>query len=582
MTDSRTDKKFFLFTCLALALGTLALYWPVTSFPFIRFDDNEYIYENPITQAGLTWPGFVWAFNGIHVGNWHPASWLSHMLDCQIFGLNAGGHHLVNVLFHTANALLLFVFLRSTTGAHWRSAIVAALFAWHPLHVESVAWVAERKDELSTFFWLLAIMAYAKSSDKWRVASDKPAVPLVTRHSSLFYWLALIFCALAMLSKPMAVTLPFTLLLVDVWPLKRIQNLEFRIQNLKHLIIEKIPFFILSFGLCVVTFLAQRSAGAVSPVELSSRLGNVPVAYARYLANAFWPSDLAIVYPYVYRWPLAAIAGAVLLLILISALAIRLLGQRPWLAAGWFWFLGTLVPVIGFVQVGAQSMADRYFYIPSIGLFIALVWSVTEFCAARPNGKIILSLIGGSALLGCVLATTVQINYWRNSETLFLHALDVTRNNYVAANALGKVYEMNGQNVRALVLYREAVRIEPRYANGQYNLGLCLILLGLNDQAFEHLAAAAQNDPGNADAQFNLGVFFLQNKRWADAAHGFETTLRLRPEFAPAHLHLAEALAALGKFPEAAAQYREALRLQPDVTVQKKLEALLAAHPEIH
>ena len=229
MTDPRTDKKFFLFTCLALALGTLALYWPVTSFPFIRFDDNEYIYENPVTQAGLKWSGFVWAFNGIHVGNWHPLSWLSHMLDCQIFGLNAGGHHLVNVLFHTANALLLFLFLRATTGAHWRSAVVAALFAWHPLHVESVAWVAERKDELSTFFWLLTLMAYARyvlGSDKWRVASDKPADPLFTRHSSLFYWLALLFCALAMLSKPMAVTLPFTLLLVDVWPLKRMQNAE--------------------------------------------------------------------------------------------------------------------------------------------------------------------------------------------------------------------------------------------------------------------------------------------------------------------------------------------------------------------
>ena len=585
MTDPRTDKKFFLFTCLALALGTLALYWPVTSFPFIRFDDNEYIYENPVTQAGLKWSGFVWAFNGIHVGNWHPLSWLSHMLDCQIFGLNAGGHHLVNVLFHTANALLLFLFLRATTGAHWRSAVVAALFAWHPLHVESVAWVAERKDELSTFFWLLTLMAYARyvlGSDKWRVASDKPADPLFTRHSSLFYWLALLFCALAMLSKPMAVTLPFTLLLVDVWPLKRMQNAECRMQNLKKLLFEKIPFFLLSFALCAVTFLAQRSAGAVSPVELSSRLGNVPVAYARYLANAFWPSDLAIVYPYVYRWPIAAIAGATLLLVLVSALAIRLLGQRPWLAAGWFWFLGTLVPVIGFVQVGAQSMADRYFYIPSIGLFIVLVWGVTEFCAARPNGKIMLSLIGGSALLGCVLATAVQINYWRNSETLFLHALDMTRNNYVAANALGKVYEMKGDNVRALVLYREAVRIEPRYANGQYNLGLCLILFGLNDQAFEHLAAAAQNDPGNADAQYNLGVFFLQNQRWADAAHGFETTLRLRPEFAPAHLHLAEALVALGKFPEAAAQYREALRRQPDVAARKKLEALLTAHPEIH
>ena len=227
MNDERADKKFFLFACLALALGTLALYWPVTGYPFINFDDPEYISENPVTQAGLTWHGFVWAFNGIHVGNWHPASWLSHMVDCQLFGLNAGGHHLVNVLFHIANTLLLFAFLRSATGANWRSAFVAALFAWHPLHVESVAWISERKDVLSTFFWLLTIIAYARyaqGSDKWRVASDQSAAPPVTHHSSLFYALALLFCALALLSKPMAVTLPFTLRLVDVWPLGRVKG----------------------------------------------------------------------------------------------------------------------------------------------------------------------------------------------------------------------------------------------------------------------------------------------------------------------------------------------------------------------
>jgi hypothetical protein len=547
MTAVRTDKKFFLFACLALALGTLALYWPVTHFPFINFDDDEYVADNPVTQAGLTWHGLVWAFNGIHVGNWHPASWLSHMIDCQLFGVNAGGHHLVNVLFHITNTLLLFAFLRSTTGFEWRSAFVAALFAWHPLHVESVAWVSERKDVLSTFFWLLTIIAYArytKGSDEWRVMSDKPAAPLVTRHSSLFYALALVFCALAMLSKPMAVTLPFTLLLVDVWPLNRIQNPESRIQNFKNLLVEKTPFFLLSLALCAVTFFAQRSVGAVSSVGWSSRLGNVPVAYVRYLEKTFWPADLAIIYPYVYHWPVAAIAGATLLLGFISILALVLLRRNPWLASGWFWFLGTLVPVIGFVQVGAQSMADRYFYIPSIGLFSALVWGAAEFCANRPNGKIILSLIGGSALAGCVLTASLQISYWRSSVDLFLHALAVTQNNYVADNALGKTFEQAGDNARARALYEEAVRIEPRYAVSQFNLGLCLIGFGLKDAAFAHLAAAAQLDPGNPDAQFNLGVFFLQNKRWADAAHCFEATLKLRPEFAPARVHLAEALAA--------------------------------------
>ena len=306
------------------------------------------------------------------------------------------------------------------------------------------------------------------------------------------------------------------------------------------------------------------------------------MAYARYLEKAFWPADLAIVYPYVYHWPAPAIAGSVLLLAIVSVLALVLLRRRPWLAAGWFWFLGTLVPVIGFVQVGAQSMADRYFYIPGIGLFVVLVWGAAELCAARPNGKMVLALAGGSALVGCLFAASLQISYWRSSADLFLHALNVTQNNYVADNALGKVFEKNGDNVAALVLYREAVRIEPRYTVSQFNLGISLIAVGRKDEAFEHLAAAAKLDPGNADAQFNLGVFFLQNQRWPEAARCFEATLKLRPEFAPAHAHLAETLVKQGKFPEAAAQYREALRLKPDFDKANiELAGLLAEHPEL-
>jgi tetratricopeptide (TPR) repeat protein len=553
MKDARADSKFFLWVCLALALGTLALYWPVTDHPFTCIDDNEYIVNNPQTQAGLTWHGLVWAFNGIHVGNWHPASWLSHMVDCQLFGLNARGHHLVNVLFHIANTLLLFAFLRTATGFAWRSAFVAALFAWHPLHVESVAWIAERKDVLSTYFWLLTIIAYAQYA---RSAQEQEARskeqnnvnqnPCSLLHSPrfTFYALALVFCALALLSKPMAVTLPFTLLLLDVWPLNRIQNAEFRMQNFKKLLVEKIPFFLLSLALCAVTFLAQRGAGAVSPMEWSCRLGNVPVAYARYLGKTFWPVDLSLVYPYVYHWPILAIAGSVLLLALMSTLALVRFRRQSWLAAGWFWFLGTLVPVIGFVQVGAQSMADRYFYIPSVGLFVVLVWGAAELCAGHPKGPLILAVAGGSALLGCVLATSLQITHWQNSASVFLHAREVTQNNYVADNALGKVLELAGDYRGARVLYEEAVRIEPRYAISQYNLGLCLIGFGLRDQAFEHLVAATRLDPGNAGAQFNLGVFFQQNRRWADAARCFEMTLRLRPDFADAKTRLAALIAA--------------------------------------
>jgi protein O-mannosyl-transferase len=572
MPSARPWKSFTLLSLL-LAFGTAALYLPVLNFPFINFDDGDYITENPVTQAGLTWHGFIWAFNGIHVGNWHPLAWLSHELDCQLFGLNAGGHHLVNVLFHVANTLLLFVFLRDTTGAEWRSAVVAALFAWHPLHVESVAWIAERKDVLCGFFWLLTLLAYAAYAKNTQ---------LKNKNSKLFYALSLLACAAALLSKPMAVTLPFTLLLVDLWPLKRIQNSEFRIQNLKRLLLEKIPFFALSFGLCLITFLVQRTAGAVSPLAWSSRLGNVPVGYVRYLSKTFLPADLAIVYPYVYHWPPAGIAGAVFLLAAFSALAVVLLRDRPWFAAGWFWFLGTLVPVIGFVQVGAQSMADRYSYIPSIGFFIVVVWGAADYFTARPNGKFLLTLLGGGALLGCVLVTTRQIACWRSSQDLFLHAIGVTRNNYVAENALGKSFENDGDLARALVLYQDAVKIEPRYAISQYNFGLALIAAGQKDAALEHLAAAAKLDPNNPDAQFNLGVFFLQQKHFADAAGCFQATLKLRPDFATAHYRLGQALVSLGKFPDAAAEFRSALRRQNDFpAAQTELSTLLAAHPEL-
>ncbi len=573
MTSEPTDKRLFTLVGLLLTLGTLLLYWPTTDFSFINFDDDEYIYDNPVTRAGLTWHGLVWAFNGIHVANWHPLTWISHMVDCQIFAVDPGGHHLMNVLFHIANTLLLFAFLRSATGAMWRSAMVAALFAWHPLHVESVAWIAERKDVLSAFFWLLTIISYASYANYSKAQNSKFKV---------CYAAALFFCVCALLAKPMAVTLPFTLLLLDVWPLGRVQSSEFRIQNLQKLLLEKIPFFILSFGLCAVTFFVQRKAGAMSPVEFSSRLGNVPVAYVRYLSKLFWPTDLAIVYPYVYRWPTLIIIGSVLLIAVISALAVMLLRRKPWVAVGWFWFLGTLVPVIGLVQVGAQSMADRYTYFPAIGLFIVGVWGVTEICLARPHSQTILLILGGGAVIGCVLTADLQISYWRNSITLFLHAVEVTENNYVAANTLGKAFENKGDDLRAFVLYRESVRIEPRYPISQYNLGLALIGFCKKDEAFPHLVAAAHYDPNNADAQLNVGVYFLQEKHWPEAAQCFQSALRIRPEFANGHFRLGQTLIQMEKFPEAAAQLREALRWQKNLSAaEKELAGLLAAHPEL-
>ena len=575
MTPALSDKKLFTLICLVLALGTAALYWPITHHQFILFDDDEYISDNNHVTPGLNWTNAVWAFDGAHAANWHPLTWLSHQADCSVFGADPGGSHLVNLLFHVANTLLVFLFLRGTTDALWRSAFVAALFAWHPLHVDSVAWAAERKDVLSAFFWLLTLLAYARFADLSK--GHRP-------QAKVFYLGALAFFALGLLSKPMVVTLPFVLLLLDVWPLQRvcIPNSEFRIQELAKLVAEKIPFFALSLAGCVMTMRAQSTGGAVSSVELPSRLMNALLAYPRYLAKIFWPADLSIIYPYRYDWPAAAVLGAMVLLLAVSFLAVKLIRESPWVFAGWFWFLGVLVPTIGLIQVGAAAMADRYTYLPSIGFFVVLVWGAAEFCAARPDGKIILALVGGSALLGCVLATSIQIMHWRDSVSLFAHSLEVTENNYVTDNCLGKAFEQTGDPMRALVLYREAVRLEPRYPQSQFNLATCLIGFGQMDEALQHLQTAAELEPRNADIQFDLGVYFSQHARWTNAATCFRTALTVRPASAAAEHNLAGALVHLGRFAEAVPHYQQALRLQPDWAAAKtELADLLAAHPEL-
>ena len=532
--------KFFLLICLALAFGTFALYAPVAAHPFIIFDDDEYVSSNPHVNTGLSWANFFWAFTTTTAANWHPLTWLSHQLDCTLFGLNAGGHHSINVLLHTANALLVFVLLQSTTGAMWRSAVVAALFAWHPLRVESVAWAAERKDVLCAFFFLLSMVWYARNAEGGgqRAAGQ-------SSKSKVDYLLALFFFGCALMSKPMAVTLPFVLLLLDVWPLNRIQRGEFRGQKLKLLLMEKIPFFALSLASCVATFLAQRGGGAVSPVEWPYRLANVPVTYARYVSKTFWPAELSPVYPYVYHWPVLAVIGSVLLVLLVTALAVLGLRSRPWLATGWFWFLGILVPTIGLVQVGAQSMADRYTYLPAIGLLIVVVWSVAELFSRSPRRKKYFgAMLTAVVLLGCALATPLQVRYWRDSITLFRHALEVTTDNYVAANVLGKAYEKNGQATHALVLYRSAVEIEPRFAQSQFNYGMMLLAFRDRAGALEHLQAAAALEPRNADVQFNLGVFFTEQQSWTNAVNCFGNALAARPGFRLAQQRLAELRAA--------------------------------------
>jgi tetratricopeptide (TPR) repeat protein len=572
MTATR-PKNYFTLICLVLALGTTALYWPITSHPFVVFDDEQYIAFNPHVTTGISGTNLVWAFTTNEQANWHPLTWLSHQLDCDLFGVNAGGHHLVNLLFHAANTLLVFLFLRGTTGARWRSAFVAALFAWHPLHVESVAWAAERKDVLSTFFWLLTLMTYVRYAGLAK--SQRPK-------AKVFYLLALFLFALGLMSKPMVVTLPFVLLLLDFWPLQRISDFRFPISDLTRLLLEKIPFFLLAFAGSAVTYLVQSGGGAVvSKMPWSERFANAALAYASYTGKMFWPTNLAIIYPHPRHWPVALALGAAAVLTVWTLLCVQRWRKYPFLAFGWLWFLGTLVPTIGLVQVGAQAMADRYTYIPSIGFFIVIVWGAAELFARLPRGKIILPAVGGAVLAGCMMVTSNQIVLWRDSITLFRHAVAVTVNNYAAENCLGKAYEKSGDNVHARFCYQAAVDTEPRFPQSQFNLAMCLLEMGEITNAFAHLQAAADLEPRDADIQFDLGIYFSQHGGWTNALNCFSNSVAVRPDFARAQFGLGNALANTGHYAAAAPHFRQTLRLDPGLSAARtNLNKLLAEHPE--
>ena len=531
-----TRKQLSRVIYFALAVVTLLIYLPMLWHGFVNYDDPDYIIGNAHVTGGLTWANVVWAFTINDEANWHQLTWLSHMMDCQLFGVNPAGHHLVNLLFHTANALLLFLLLEKLTGALWRSALVAALFAWHPLHVESVAWASERKDVLSAFFWMLTILCYAKAvtSDKWQVTSKDPS--LITHHSSL-YWLALFFFACGLMSKPMVVTLPFVLLLLDFWPLERFQNFKF--QNLAKLFVEKIPFFALSLASCLITYRAQSGAlWSTQALSFHFRLANALMSYVRYISKLFWPTDLALIYPYPHFWPLAGVVFVAGLLAVLSVIFILQAKRFPYLAVGWFWFLGTLIPAIGLVQVGVQSMADRYTYLPSIGIFILVVWGVNDLLNARPQKIQIAKLAGSVVLVGCLLCTSMQLRYWRSSPELFLHTVEVTTDNYAAEDCLGKALENIGKKDDAGKLYADAVRIEPDYPSAQFDLGMIEVEQGKLADASNHLAIAVQLSPHNPVMQFDFGTYLMQHGNPAEAANHFKTTLADRPDFPEARQQL--------------------------------------------
>jgi Flp pilus assembly protein TadD len=538
-----------------LALVTLALYWQATHHDFINYDDDEYVTSNIHVQNGLTVESVKWAFLNPVSANWHPVTMLSHMLDCQIYDLKPWGHHLTSLLLHAFNTVLVFLLLRRMTGARWRSALVAALFAWHPLHVESVAWVAERKDVLSGFFGLLALLFYA------RYAQSEP-------QSSKFkiqnYLLSLFFFALGLMSKAMLVTWPFIMLLLDYWPLQRITGDKWQVASFVRLVREKIPFFALAATASAATLVVQK--GAILSAEnmpMGARVGNALISYCRYLGKIFWPTDLSIFYPHHKYWPLEQVLLAASFLGGVSVLLFLMRRRWPFLLMGWLWFVGTLVPVIGLVQVGGQAMADRYTYLPSLGMFIIIIWGAYELTWRWRYHVIISSVAGSVAIILCLCVTSQQLEYWQDSETLFGHALAVTEDNYVAHNNLGLALEKKGQTDEAIRQYQEAIRLTPGFAEAHNNLGIALQNQGQLDEARSQFQEALRLEPNNAEIHNNLGASLSETGQTDQAIGQLQEALRLAPDNSDAHNNLGKALGMKGQTDEAIGQFREALRLNP-------------------
>ena len=551
---------------LLLAFVTFAAYLPATRFAFINYDDNDYVTANPPVQAGLSWAGVKWAFTTQHANNWHPLTWLSHMADCSLFGLNPGGHHLVNILFHTANTVLLFVLVLRLTGALWPAAFVAALFGWHPLHVESVAWIAERKDVLSTFFALLALLSYAKYVEASQAQSPKAKVFLAG---------SLLAFALGLLAKPMLVTLPFVLLLLDFWPLQRFPLSAFRFP----LLLEKIPFFLLTALSCALTFLAQAqvvhgssAVMSLGVVPLHYRLKNIPVAYVEYLSKLVWPAKLAVFYPLADSIPPARVAVAVTTLLLISVIVWRWWRTRPYLPVGWLWFLGTLVPVIGLVQVGGAALADRYSYLPSIGIFLLIAFAAREAGQRFPAATKFFAGAAVFILAGSLCAMEKQLACWQNSETLFRHALAVTADNDVARTDLAIGLQDQGRWPEALTNFQAAVQLAPARPMLHDNLGNILDLLGRHAEALAEYRTAVSRQPGGAAGHLGAGNELLALGKVDAALLEFSEASRIDATLAAPHLGIARIAFLQGRDAEAVTQLRAALRLEPD-----NIELLAAA-----
>lgn len=531
---------------LALGLLTLVLYARTGGHGFILLDDAEYVRLNPVVRQGLTWEGVRWAFTTGHISNWHPLTWLSHQLDVTLFGLNPGAFHLVNAGFHAVNAVLLFLLFLRLTGALWPSAFVGAMFAWHPLHVESVAWIAERKDVLSTLFLLLTLWAYAAYA----------ARPGVGRYLVVFTCLAL-----GLMSKPMLVTTPCLMLLLDAWPLGRVRQAR----DWGRLVAEKLPLFALVAASCVVTFLAQQGGRAVVSMEvfpLSVRLANAVVAAGEYLLKTVWPVNLAVFYPHPGLRPWWQVGLALAGLGAVTALALAQARRRPFLAVGWFWYLGTLMPVIGLVQVGDQALADRYTYVPLIGVSLMLAWGGADL-ARRPG---LAASVSAAAAIACALwyaCSGVQLRHWRNDETLFTHARAATRNNYLAETIVGSMLLGRGQVEPARQSYANALRVRPAYPKALSGMGDVLAAQRRPTEALEFYRQALRWGPQLSDTHNAAGAVLSGLERWEEALGHFAEAVRIEPGFAEAEFNRALALQRLGRLEDSAGAYERAAAWRP-------------------
>ena len=555
------DRGRTLWICAGLALLVCLVFGSVVSHPFIGFDDPDYISRNPLVQKGLTVEGIRWAFTSLRPFYWHPLTWLSLMLDCSLFGLKPGGHLLVNVVIHLLSTLLLFQLLQKTTGATWRSASVAALWAVHPLRVESVAWVAERKDVLSTMFFLVTMLAHAHYSRR----------PEVKRYLMVFAAFAL-----ALMSKPMAVSIPVALLILDFWPLRR---LSFHPRGWLRPLLEKLPMAVAALAVIALTFSGQ--ARAISNLPPGVRLSNVLTSYAAYLGKTLVPHDLSILYPLAYEIPGSEVAGSLFLLVAISALVLYLGKRRPYLPAGWFWYLLTLVPVIGFVQSGTQGMADRFLYIPSIGLTFALVWLVAG-SVSTDSGRRIAVGAGLVAVLACSALSIHQLGYWRDTETLFRHALEVNPKNGMAQVILGESLIDQGRTDEALTLFSDAVRSGGGASLPLSEMGHALILQKRFAEAIDPLRQAVARDPGMSAAHENLGAAYLGSGSPAEAIPQFEEALRLDDGSRKADIIEARGNARVkaGHIEEGLVDLKTALALRPTAAVWNDLASAYASRED--